>query len=47
VVHFVSDPEPTGEGYKVKIDLGSAPGVVVESLLFALADAGATGVFLG
>ncbi|MCK9800300.1 hypothetical protein M1B34_22050 [Pseudomonas sp. MAFF 302030] len=47
VVHFVSDPEPTGEGYKVKIDLGSAPGVAVESLLFALADTGATGVFLG
>ncbi|WP_242489766.1 hypothetical protein [Pseudomonas sp. TH07] len=26
VVHFVSDPEATEEGYRVKIDLGSAPG---------------------
>ncbi|MGC5703175.1 hypothetical protein J4P02_23555 [Pseudomonas sp. NFXW11] len=46
VVHFVSDPEATEEGYRVKIDLGSVPGEAVEGLLFALADAGATGAFL-
>ena len=48
VVHFVSDPEATEEGdYRFKIDLGSAPAEAVEGLLFALADAGASGAFLG
>lgn len=47
VVHFVSDPEATEEGYRVKIDLGSAPGEAVEGLLFELSDAGAIGVALG
>lgn len=47
VVHFISDPEPTAEGFQLKIDLGSAPAPSLEDLLFALADAGATGAFLG
>ncbi|AZC24178.1 hypothetical protein [Pseudomonas sessilinigenes] len=47
VVHFISDPEPTAEGFQVKIDLGSAPAPAVEDLLFALADGGASGVVLG
>ena len=46
VLHFVSDPEVTEEGYRVKIDLGSAPEEALEALLFALADAGASGAFL-
>ncbi|MFJ2454997.1 hypothetical protein ACIOWK_25245 [Pseudomonas protegens] len=46
VLHFVSDPEATEEGYRVKIDLGSAPEEALEALLFALADAGASGAFL-
>ncbi|PUA41712.1 hypothetical protein C5U62_30815 [Pseudomonas protegens] len=47
VVHFVSDPEATEEGYRFKVDLGSVPAEALEELLFALADAGATGAFLG
>lgn len=46
VLHFVSDPEATEEGYRLKIDLGSAPEQALEALLFALADAGASGAFL-
>lgn len=41
------DPEAMEEGYRVKIDLGSAPGEAVEGLLFELSDAGAIGVALG
>ena len=47
VIHFMSDPEPTADGFKLTIDLGSAPSEAVEDLLFALSDAGSAKVQLG
>ena len=47
VIHFMSDPEATADGFKLTIDLGSAPSEAVEDLLFALSDAGAAKVQLG
>lgn len=47
VIHFMSEPEPTDDGFKLTIDLGSAPSEAVEDLLFALSDAGAAKVQLG
>lgn len=44
VVHFMSDPEVTGEGMALVVDLGSAPVKAFEELLDAARDAGAARV---
>ena len=47
VAHFVSDPEPTELGFRVKADLGSSPARALEDLLVSLSDAGAGEVRVG
>lgn len=42
VVHFVSDPETTGNGgWRMTADLGSSPARAVEDLMCRFAEAGA------
>lgn len=47
VVHFVSEPEPTAEGLRVMVDLGSSPVSTLEDLLFRMSDAGAAQIRVG
>jgi len=47
IVHYLSEPASTGQGWRVNADLGSAPGAAVEDLLFRLVDAGATRINIG
>ena len=47
VVHFMSELEPTAEGWKVTVDLGSSPVSAVEDFLFRMVDAGASQVRIG
>lgn len=47
VVHFMSELEPTNEGWKVTVDLGSSPVSAVEDFLFRILDAGASQVRIG
>lgn len=47
VVHFMSELEPTEEGWRVTVDLGSSPVSAVEDLLFRILDAGASQVRVG
>ncbi|MGS0896115.1 hypothetical protein ACVBGC_26820 [Burkholderia stagnalis] len=47
IVHYLSEPARTEQGWRVNADLGSAPGTAVEDLLFRLVDAGATRITLG
>ena len=47
IVHYLSEPARTEQGWRVNADLGSAPGAAVEDLLFRLVDAGATRIVLG
>ncbi|KWK31846.1 hypothetical protein WT77_03465 [Burkholderia stagnalis] len=42
IVHYLSEPARTEQGWRVNADLGSAPETAVEDLLFRLVDAGAT-----
>ncbi|WP_041493143.1 hypothetical protein [Burkholderia lata] len=47
IVHYLSEPVRTEQGWRVNADLGSAPETAVEDLLFRLVDAGATRIVLG
>ncbi|PHV32908.1 hypothetical protein CSQ94_11475 [Janthinobacterium sp. BJB312] len=47
VVHFMSELEPTEEGWKVTVDLGSSPVSALEDFLFRILDAGASQVRIG
>ncbi|RKT99927.1 hypothetical protein C7H84_29475 [Burkholderia sp. Nafp2/4-1b] len=47
IVHYLSEPASTEQGWRVNADLGSAPGAAVEDLLFRLVDAGATRISIG
>lgn len=47
VVHFMSEPEPTVEGWSVTVDLGSSPERALEDLLFRMSDAGASQIRVG
>lgn len=47
VVHFLSDPEPDGSGFRFQLDLGSASVEAFEELLDALRDSGAAQVQIG
>lgn len=47
VLHFLSDLQPAGEGWRSAVDLGSAPAEALEELLWRLSDAGATQIALG
>ncbi|RXV69924.1 hypothetical protein D1006_25020 [Burkholderia stabilis] len=47
IVHYLSEPVRTEQGWRVNADLGSAPETAVEDLLFRLVDAGATRISIG
>lgn len=47
IVHYLSEPVRTEQGWRVNADLGSAPETAVEDLLFRLVDAGATRISVG
>jgi hypothetical protein len=47
VVHFMSEPESTVEGWRVTIDLGSSPERALEALFFRLSDVGASQIRVG
>jgi len=47
VVHFLSDPEVSGQSVAYHLDLGSASEAALEDLLFCLADAGASEIHVG
>ncbi|WP_175778777.1 hypothetical protein [Burkholderia anthina] len=47
IVHYLSEPARTEQGWRVNTDLGSAPGAALEDLLFRLVDAGATRITVG
>lgn len=47
VLHFLSDLQPAGDGWRAAVDLGSAPAEALEDLLWRLSDAGAVQVTLG
>jgi len=47
VVHFMSDPAQTTQGWVVTVDLGSSPARALEDLLFRMSDAGASQVCVG
>ncbi|WP_174984319.1 hypothetical protein [Burkholderia lata] len=47
IVHYLSEPVRTEQGWRVNADLGSAPETAVEDLLFRLVDAGASRIVLG
>ncbi|CAB3754277.1 hypothetical protein GQ57_06230 [Burkholderia sp. MSh2] len=47
IVHYLSEPVRTEQGWRVNADLGSAPEAAVEDLLFRLVDAGASRISVG
>jgi hypothetical protein len=47
IVHYLSEPVRTEQGWRIHADLGSAPETAVEDLLFRLVDAGATRISVG
>ncbi|RQX83452.1 hypothetical protein DF034_07305 [Burkholderia anthina] len=47
IVHYLSEPVRTEQGWRIHADLGSAPETAVEDPLFRLVDAGATRISVG
>ncbi|WP_175884399.1 hypothetical protein [Burkholderia sp. BCC0044] len=47
IIHYLSEPVRTEQGWRIHADLGSAPETAVEDLLFRLVDAGATRISIG